>query len=247
MTLPFNLALLSAGVLGFRHGFDYDHIAAISDITSVQDSARAMKLSMLYAVGHALTVACLGSAVILFGVSLPHEFDRMAEILVGITLIVLAVYVLRSIFLKPTSELPRSRAALLLSGAGWLKWQARRWFDPHAAKPQPSNRIYDPKSVLVVGIIHGLGAETPTQLMIFLLAADLGGTSKGFLGLGMFIIGLLLMNTLTAAGATGIFRFRGAGQRVERVLIALTSVYSLALGVLFVFGGSSILPPLAGN
>ncbi|HJW98686.1 MAG TPA: hypothetical protein VJ453_00905, partial [Terriglobales bacterium] len=115
MTLPFNLALLSAGVLGFRHGFDYDHIAAISDITSVQDSARAMKLSMLYAVGHALTVACLGSAVILFGVSLPHEFDRMAEILVGITLIVLAVYVLRSIFLKPTSELPRSRAALLLS------------------------------------------------------------------------------------------------------------------------------------
>jgi hypothetical protein len=25
---PLNLALLSAGVLGFRHGFDYDHIAA---------------------------------------------------------------------------------------------------------------------------------------------------------------------------------------------------------------------------
>src|SRR4051795_8467679 len=171
----------------------------------------------------------------------------MAEILVGITLIVLAVYVLSSIFLKRTSELPRSRAALLLSGASWLQWRGGRWFDPHAAKPQASNRIYDPRSVLVVGIIHGLGAETPTQLMIFLLAADLGGTSKGFLGLGMFIIGLLLMNALTAAGTTGIFRFRDASQRVERVLIALISVYSLALGVLFVLGGSSILPPLAGN
>ena len=27
------LALLSAAILGFRHGFDYDHIAAITDIT----------------------------------------------------------------------------------------------------------------------------------------------------------------------------------------------------------------------
>src|SRR5580692_966690 len=26
-----DLAFVSAGVLGFRHGFDYDHIAAISD------------------------------------------------------------------------------------------------------------------------------------------------------------------------------------------------------------------------
>ena len=34
------LALLSAAVLGFRHGLDYDHIAAITDISSVQLKAR---------------------------------------------------------------------------------------------------------------------------------------------------------------------------------------------------------------
>jgi len=33
------LALLSAAVLGFRHGLDYDHIAAITDISSVQSKA----------------------------------------------------------------------------------------------------------------------------------------------------------------------------------------------------------------
>ena len=33
-----HLALLSAAVLGLRHGFDYDHIAAISDITSVEQT-----------------------------------------------------------------------------------------------------------------------------------------------------------------------------------------------------------------
>ena len=35
------LALLSAAILGFRHGFDYDHIAAITDITSVQNESVA--------------------------------------------------------------------------------------------------------------------------------------------------------------------------------------------------------------
>jgi high-affinity nickel permease len=52
------LALLSAAILGFRHGFDYDHIAAISDITSVQtDRWRGMRLGLLYALGHAAMVA----------------------------------------------------------------------------------------------------------------------------------------------------------------------------------------------
>ena len=42
------LALLSAAVLGFRHGLDYDHIAAITDISSVQLKARdAMRYGLL--------------------------------------------------------------------------------------------------------------------------------------------------------------------------------------------------------
>ena len=33
-----DLALISTGVLGFRHGFDYDHIAAISDLSLIHIS-----------------------------------------------------------------------------------------------------------------------------------------------------------------------------------------------------------------
>ena len=52
------LALLSVAVLGFRHGLDYDHIAAITDISSVQAKARdAMRFGLLYVLGHATTVA----------------------------------------------------------------------------------------------------------------------------------------------------------------------------------------------
>ncbi len=64
--LALELALASAALLGFRHGFDYDHVAAITDIASVEKSPRqAMKMGLLYAAGHAATVAALGTAVIL--------------------------------------------------------------------------------------------------------------------------------------------------------------------------------------
>ena len=44
---PLEITLISWVVLGFRHGFDCDHIAAISDITSVQQKTSiAMRLGL---------------------------------------------------------------------------------------------------------------------------------------------------------------------------------------------------------
>src|SRR5258706_1276595 len=94
---PVNLrvALLSAAVLGFRHGLDYDHVGAITDISSVQSKARdAMRYGLLYVAGHATTVAVLGSAAVVFRIALPAATDRWAERLVGITLLMLGIYVL---------------------------------------------------------------------------------------------------------------------------------------------------------
>src|SRR4249920_1127887 len=76
MNWQLELALLSCALLGLRHGFDYDHLAAITDITSVQRSWReGMRLGLLYALGHALTVAVLGAAVILLHLGLPRHLD----------------------------------------------------------------------------------------------------------------------------------------------------------------------------
>lgn len=248
MPLPLNVALLSAGVLGFRHGFDYDHIAAISDVTSVQSSpARAMRLGLLYALGHAVTVATLGSAVILFRLSLPHGIDRLAEVLVGATLIVLGLYVLASLTWRQHSHTPPSRILLLAGAVRWLRWKIRRWRNPQLARPESFSWSYDPKSVFLVGVIHGLGAETPTQLLVFLLAANLGGTQKGFLGLTAFLGGLLLMNTLMTASAAGLFHIGAVAPRIQRTLMGLTAAYSFIIGVVFVLGTSSILPVLGGG
>jgi high-affinity nickel permease len=238
------LALLSAAVLGFRHGFDYDHIAAITDITSVQTSrGRGMRLGLFYALGHAATVALLGSVVIVFQLSLPHGIDRIAERLVGLTLLILGLYVLGS--LSKDNARPRSRFHLMAAIARWLHWKTKSYWHNHEI-PRPAEKAWDYswKSVIVIGVVHGLGAETPSQLMIFLLAANLGGIGKGFVGLVMFILGLLVMNTVMTASAVGIFGFGTRLPRFQIVVTALTALYSLAVGALFLFGSSWLLPPL---
>ena len=238
------IALLSAAILGFQHGFDYDHIAAITDITSVQnDRWRGMKLGLLYALGHAATVALLGTAVIVFQLSLPRGLDRIAERLVGLTLLVLGFYVLGT--LAQGKSAPQSRFHLIAKVLRWVHWKMKNYWHGHehiAPENKPWN--YTPKSVLLVGVVHGLGAETPSQLMIFLLAANLGGIGKGFLGLAMFISGLLVMNTIMTATAVGIFGASSRLPRLQFVVTALTAIYSLAVGAFFLFGSSSLLPQL---
>jgi hypothetical protein len=268
------LALISAAVLGFRHGLDYDHIAAITDISSVQLKARdAMRYGLLYVAGHATTIALLGSAAVVFRIALPAASDRWAERLVGLTLLVLGLYVLGTFFRPSTHghSHPRTRITLLVNGALWIYWRLSRIFGgTRVEAPQVFKDGYGTKSTFLVGVIHGLGAETPTQILLFLMAANLGGTAAGLLGLLMFIVGLLAMNTLMCAVAAGLFsadkmlawlspgnsqnRFSRTFSSVLTAvsphalggLTLLTSAYSIVVGAIFLLGSASKLPSLTG-
>jgi high-affinity nickel-transport protein len=250
MSSALELALVSCALLGLRHGFDYDHLAAITDITSVQRTWReGMRLGLLYALGHALTVAILGAAVIFLHLGLPAHLDAIGERLVGATLIVLAVYVFITFLRRRPGAthqhaIPSSRIALLISGARYAGWRLRRLRDSDLPRPDPFHFRYDRSSVFAVGIIHGLGAETPSQLLLFLLAANLGGTSRGFLGLLCFIGGLLVMNTIMTASASGIFASSKHRPRLQIFVTSLTAIYSFVIGSIFLFGVSDKLPAL---
>ena len=63
---------------GFRHGIDWDHIAAITDITSSQESPRcSMFFATLYAAGHAVVVFGLGLAAIVLAANLPSSLEHI--------------------------------------------------------------------------------------------------------------------------------------------------------------------------
>ncbi len=242
------LALISSAVLGFRHGFDYDHIAAISDITSVETSAaNGMRRGLIYVLGHGATVAALGGAVIAYQRTLPAWVDGWAERGVGVTLVLLGVYVLGSLARRKSEYVPKSRASILIEAARWLLRKIRTLFQPAGGAQLPDLRAgYGRKSVFAIGVIHGLGAETPSQLLLFLLAANLGGIGRGLLGLALFLAGLLAMNTLMTASAVGIFGASAKKRGAMRLVVALTAAYSLIVGTIFLLGTSRLLPPL-GN
>lgn len=243
-------ALGSCLVLGLRHGFDYDHLAAISDITAVQRNWwSGLRLGMTYALGHAFTVAALGVAVLELHMGLPVGLDHWTERLIGLTLIVLGIGVVAGILRKDAHGHPHgrfeSRLAIAINGVLWLAWRARKLANPALPRPERFQWMYNGKSVFLIGVLHGVGAETPSQLALFFLTANLGGTSRGMLGLAAFAIGLVAMNALMTASMGGAFRASGHHPRFYYAIAWTGAIYSFGIGLIFLLGISDKLPTLS--
>ena len=123
--------------------------------------------------GHAFTVVALGIMVLQLHLGLPQGLDHWTERLIGLTLIVLGIGVVAGILRKDAHghrhSRIESRLAIAINGVLWMAWRVRRIWNPAAPKPERFQWMYNGKSVFVIGILHGVGAETPSQLGTVLL------------------------------------------------------------------------------
>jgi hypothetical protein len=295
----FHIGLVATALgFGFRHGIDWDHIAALTDITSSQDEPRrSMSLATLYALGHAVVVFVLGVAAILLSERLPSGVDSVMERIVGATLILLGVYVFFALVRHGRDFRMRSRWMLLFAG---VRRGARRLRGTQRGTPEvvevlhdhehpvsephrdgahvhlavPSGALssstdahalhrhghrhlatmpadpfldYGRGTAVGVGMIHGVGAETPTQVLIFVTAAGAAGRGEGLLLLACFLVGLVAANTLIALAAT--YGFFGATKNfaLYATVSVVTATFSLAVGTLFLLGRSTVLPAFFGG
>jgi ABC-type nickel/cobalt efflux system permease component RcnA len=286
----FRLGLLVAAFwFGFRHGIDWDHIAAITDITSSQDERRqAMLFGTLYALGHALVVLVLGVVAILVGDRLPGSVDNVMTRIVGATLVLLGVYVFVSLIRHGRDFRLRSRWMLVFAGVRkGVRWAKRRvrtgtngvaggsqgvpaeatagegeleaasWHHGHHgrpghhhhSRPEPDDTFmtYGRATAFGVGMIHGVGAETPTQVLIFLSAAGAGGTGVGVVVLLSFIVGLLSSNTVITLGSAFGYLRASKNFPIYAGVAITTGVFSLVIGTIFLFGKTTLLPALFGG
>src|SRR5215472_14282091 len=92
-SLTSGLAILAVGfLLGMRHATDPDHVIAVSTIVSRERSIpKAGLIGILWGCGHTLTIAIVGSAIILFGLVIPPRAGLTMEFTVGLMLILLGV------------------------------------------------------------------------------------------------------------------------------------------------------------
>ena len=183
-------ALVSCTFLGLQHGIDVDHVAAITDVTSIQRTPLdATRCGLLYAVGHAATVGLLGIGVITLKHSVPPQASMWMERVTGMTLVLLAAYVFASLF---NSGTPMGRGRALLSIIGRIR---------RGPVKEDTAGGYGPRSSLSLGVLHGIGAETPTQLSVLLITSNLGGIQNGILGLSVFAVGMFVSNMLLTTAA----------------------------------------------
>jgi hypothetical protein len=296
--------------LGFRHGIDWDHIAALTDLTGSQESGRrSMLLATMYALGHALVVFVLGVLAIVVSAGIPHWLDDTMGRIVGATLLALGVYVIVSLVRHGRDFRMRSRWMLVFAAARRAaRWRAgrrggagdvivithehehdhalaetenagghhhspapllatvptaegsgpvmvaapagvgHRHLHHHVATlPEDPFPEYGRRTAFGVGMLHGIGGETPTQILLFLAAARAGGVASGVLLLVCFIVGLVASNTTVAL--TAVFGFLSASRnfRIYATVSIVTAVFSLAVGTLFLLGQTTLLPSLAGG
>jgi len=270
------LVLLTTFLFGLRHGIDWDHIAAITDITSAAGDNtqphhteqpvtppgwRALFLSTLYVLGHAAMVALLGSAALLANTLLPAWIDPIFEKAVGVTLLLLAGWVFYSLVqhLAGRGEFRlRSRWMLLFSGVAylWHRLHARlegqahghRHEDGHDHEPAHEHKLmqYGPWTAFLVGIIHGIGAETGSQVLLIAAVGGAGGPAQGLLLMISFIIGLVLSNSLIVAVTTAGFLSTQNYRGLYLAVGVATGVFSLVVGLYFLTGLAGALPDLPG-
>ncbi|HKA34428.1 MAG TPA: hypothetical protein VKH64_14515 [Candidatus Binatia bacterium] len=245
-THGFATLLFTTLLLGLAHGIDWDHIAAITDITGTVDEWRpGFYLASLYALGHALVVVILGVVAILAGLALPDWVDDIMAPAVGITLIFLAVWIVYSLFHHHHDFKLRSRWMLIFDSisatAIWIKHRL-------AGNPRPftlkRTAVYGPRAAFGIGMLHGIGAETATQALLFLAVAGMGGKFLGTLMLCTFVIGLVISNSLIAMATLSGFRLASSNIMVLRVVGGCVALFSLIIGIVFIMGHESALPKI---
>ncbi|HEY4612546.1 MAG TPA: sulfite exporter TauE/SafE family protein [Bacteroidota bacterium] len=90
------LPLLAGLTLGCIHAFDVDHIVAVTAFASRRPNARsAAKFGLFWGLGHTATLVVLGAVSVALRFVIPPLVESAAEILVGILLIAIGVWVLR--------------------------------------------------------------------------------------------------------------------------------------------------------
>jgi high-affinity nickel-transport protein len=213
------------------------------------EQAQAIRLGTLYALGHGLVVVVLGLLALAFGALLPEWLDPIMGRIVGVTLVALGLWVMYSIYRYARAGEAfrlRSRWMLVFDGIryGWRRFQARLHGHEHVEPLEMSS--YGPRTAFGVGMIHGIGAETGSQV---LLIAAVGGASSAGLGVPMlaaFVVGLLVSNFAIVVVSSVGFVSSQTRERVYVAFGAVAGVFSLVVGAVFLLGLSGGLPDL-GN
>jgi ABC-type nickel/cobalt efflux system permease component RcnA len=221
---PSFLALAGLGLLlGFRHAFEPDHLAAVSTLATRQGRLLdACRLGLAWALGHTVSVGVVVGAIILFGLHLPDRLWPAADLLVALLLIG-------------------------LGGSVILRYARGRWhmhahaheggphfhLHSHAAGPAHAHTHAQPQGdarrSLGFGLLHGL-AGSAAILVLLVAAAPTRAAQLAYFT--AFACGTIVGMLIVSFSLAGLVRLAsGQGARWATVLHVGSAVASVVVGL----------------
>ncbi|MBI4019752.1 MAG: urease accessory protein UreH [Candidatus Aenigmarchaeota archaeon] len=213
-------AILAFGfLLGIRHAFDADHIAAVATIATGGSGFRKQSLiGASWGLGHTIALMAVGMGIIFLGLSIPAGVAAFFEFLVGIVLIALG--------LPAVTAFLRSRSHSHLHSHG-----KARHAHMHSHEGTQAHTHHH-KSILV-GMLHGLAGSAALMLLVL---ATIRPPFEAFIYIMVFgagsVIGMFFVTTALGAAISA------ASSRAENMVVRirfLAGSVSILVGFILIF------------
>lgn len=212
------LAVAGGLTLGCLHAFDVDHVAAVTAFASKYPSARrATWFGIYWGLGHTATLLVLGGLSVALKFAIPPAVSSAAEVLVGLLLIAIGVWVLRDFFRGRQIHVHRHTH----DGMEHVH------FHSHAHGGDHRHR----HSMFFVGAAHGFAGTAAVMVLIPITVTQ--SLSFALIYLVLFGIGTM--------SAMGLFAYllgnmaqRAGSERIIAIVQAVAGSLSLIIGILWI-------------
>ncbi|MES2773968.1 MAG: urease accessory protein [Bacteroidota bacterium] len=204
---------------GFTHAFEADHLLAVSNIVSNRTRVKmAVKDGMYWGLGHTSTIFLIGILMILFKAAITPQYFKYFEALVGLMLIVLAIYRLQKYF--------RAKAIVVHAHGHPHAGETHSHVHVHLQK---TDKHEHPHSLAYgVGLVHGLAGS---GALIVVVMSQMKAPADGLIYLLIFGAGCI-GGMVLAAGLFSIpfSRKMMKAKALQTILIIISSLLCLLYG-----------------
>jgi len=220
---PSLLALAGLGLLlGFRHAFEPDHLAAVSTLATRQGRLLdACRLGLAWALGHTASVGVVVAVIMLFGLHLPDRLWPAADFLVALLLIGLG----GSVLLRYARGRWHLHVHTHSDGAPHLHLHSHA----HGAAHVHQHPRGDARRSLGFGLLHGLAGSAAILVLLVAAAPTRAAQLAYFVA---FACGTMIGMLLVSFSLAGLVRLAsGQGAKWATALHLGSAVTSVVVGV----------------